>query len=202
MAVPIRDWKMAQASGRMAGMRFKPAFVRASIVVALAVSSVAVALAFALAPAGPSGGQQHDHGAAVRPAAAAQVKTLKPHQGPLPPLPYDGYPAPRPMPVVAAVYEFAARHPEVLQYMPCFCGCERHGHNGNHDCFVKSRDANGRVTWDSHGYGCAVCLDVGRDAMQMYNSGASVASIRAAIDKKYGASTMPTPKPPTKSATN
>jgi len=106
------------------------------------------------------------------------------------------------MPVVAAVYEFAARHPEVLQYVPCFCGCERHGHNGNHDCFVKSRDANGRVTWDSHGYGCAVCIDVARDAMQMFNSGASLTAIRAAIDKKYGASSMPTPKPPAKTAAN
>src|SRR6267142_1522584 len=171
-------------------MRFKPAFVRASVALALAVP----------AP-GALAGQQHDHGPAVRaPGAAAQVKPLKPHQGPLPPIPYEGYPAARPMPVVAAVYEFAARHPEVLQYVPCFCGCERHGHNGNHDCFVKSRDANGRVTWDSHGYGCAVCIDVARDAMQMYNSGASVAAIRAGIDKKYGASTMPTPKPPAKTA--
>jgi hypothetical protein len=104
------------------------------------------------------------------------------------------------MPVVRAVYEFAARHPEVLRYMPCFCGCDRSaGHRGNHDCFVKSRDASGRVEWDSHGYGCAICLDVGRDAMQMHNSGASVASIRAVIDKKYANAGPPTatvPDPP------
>ena len=174
-------------------MLFTSTFVRVSVAVAIALA-VPARVAFA--------GQQHDHGPAVRPSAgAAQVKPVKPHQGPLPPIPYEGYPAPRPMPVVAAVYEFAARHPEVLQYVPCFCGCERHGHNGNHDCFVKSRDAAGRVTWDSHGYGCAVCIDVARDAMQMFNSGASVASIRAAIDSKYGTkspTTTPTPKPPAK----
>ena len=171
-------------------MLFKPAFV------ALAAVALAVSVPGAVS-------QKHDHDAAAPLAGpAAQVKPMKPHPGPLPPIPYEGYPAARPMPIVTAVYEFAARHPEVLQYVPCFCGCERHGHNGNHDCFVKSRDANGRVTWDSHGYGCAVCIDVGRDAMQMYNSGASVASIRAAIDKKYGASTMPTPKPPAKAATH
>jgi hypothetical protein len=109
------------------------------------------------------------------------------------------------MPVVQAAYEFAARHPEILHYVPCFCACERHGHKANHDCFVKSRDAAGRVTWDSHGYGCAVCIDVARDAMQMYNSGASVGAIRAAIDSKYGTrsqTTTPTPKPPAKTAAN
>lgn len=78
----------------------------------------------------------------------------KPHTGPLPPLPYDGYASPRPMAVTHAVYEFAARHPEVLQYVPCYCGCERNGHTGNESCFVKSRSASGQVTaWDSHGFG-------------------------------------------------
>jgi len=145
----------------------------------------------------------HDHGVAPAPRSVSQVTPVKPAPpGPLPPLPYDGYPSPRPMQVVQAVYEFAARRPEVLSYMPCFCGCERSaGHRANHDCFVKRRAADGRVLeWDSHGYGCAICIDVARDAMQMYNSGASVASIRAAIDAKYGArfpTSTPTPKPST-----
>jgi hypothetical protein len=140
----------------------------------------------------------HDHGpAAVR--VMASRGPIKPHVGTLPPIPYEGYPAPRPMPMVQAAYEFAARHPEVLQYVPCFCGCERGGHAGNHDCFVHSRDASGKVTWDSHGYGCAICIDVAYSAMQMFNSGASTAQIRTAIDQKYSArfpTATPTPKPP------
>lgn len=142
---------------------------------------------------------QHQHPAGAMAPMSSHAKSVKPHQGPLPPIPYEGYPSPRPMPVVQAAYEFAARHPEVLQYIPCFCGCERGGHGGNHDCFVRSRDANGKVTWDSHGYGCAICIDVARDAMQMHNSGASVGAIRAAIDQKYGTrypTATPTPKPP------
>jgi len=103
------------------------------------------------------------------------------------------------MPLVREVYEFAARHPEVLQYVPCYCGCERVGHNGNHDCFVKSRAANGTVTeWDTHGIGCAICLDVGRDAMTLFNAGTPVSQIRAAIDRKYAAhfpSSTPTARP-------
>ena len=61
---------------------------------------------------------------------------------------------------------------------------------------MKSRAADGRVTeWDTHGIGCAVCLGVGRDAMTLFNSGAKPIAIRAAIDKKYGPSSMPTPRP-------
>ena len=64
--------------------------------------------------------------------------------------------------------------------MPCFCGCERGGHNGNDDCFVKARNAHGDVTeWEPHGLDCAVCLDVANEAMQMTRSGASVTDIRA-----------------------
>lgn len=151
---------------------------------------------------GPSG--RVSAGAPTPAVAPGTIKAAPP--GPLPSIPYDGYPAPRPMPVVQAVYEFAARHPEVLQYQPCFCGCDHSaGHKANVDCFVHRRATDGRILeWDSHGYGCAVCIDVARDSMQMFNSGASVSSIRAAIDAKYGArtpTTMQTPKPPAPAAT-
>src|SRR5215207_6579874 len=80
---------------------------------------------------------------------AAQMRPAPP--GALPALPEVSFEPVRPMPVVRQVYEFAARHPEVLSYIPCFCGCEARGHNGNHDCFVKSRAANGRISeWDAH----------------------------------------------------
>ena len=160
------------------------------------ILSAAALVALTVSPAAAQH-QGHDHGTAPMKPMASRGP-MKPHVGALPPLPYDGYPSPRPMPVTQAAYEFAARHPEVLQYMPCYCGCERGGHGANHDCFVRSRDANGKVTWDSHGYGCAICIDVAYSAMQMFNSGASVTQIRAAIDQKYGSrypTATPTPKP-------
>ena len=129
----------------------------------------------------------------------ATVLPAKAHTGPIPPLPRVSYEPPRPMAVMQQVYEFAARHPEVLQYVPCYCGCEREGHTANHSCFVKSRAADGRVTeWDSHGMGCAICTDVARDAMNLFNAGGKPAAIRDAIDKKYGPhylSSTPTPRP-------
>jgi hypothetical protein len=72
----------------------------------------------------------------------------------LPPLPVTPFPAARPMEIVRAVYIFAAKHPEVLSKVPCFCGCENQGHRHNDDCFVAARDARGRPTaWEPHGLG-------------------------------------------------
>jgi|SRR5690349_21672483 Protein of unknown function with PCYCGC motif len=72
----------------------------------------------------------------------------------IPPIPVTQFPYARPAEVVRAVYAFAARHPEVLSHVPCFCGCESSGHRHNDDCFVKARDARGRPTaWEPHGVG-------------------------------------------------
>ena len=149
------------------------------------------------------GAAGEDRAQTVRPrptgAQTVAVAPMKAHVGPLPALPRVSFEPPRPMPVIQQVYEFAARHPEVLQYVPCYCGCEREGHTANHSCFVKSRAADGRVLeWDTHGLGCAICLDVGREAMALFNSGLKPLAIREAIDKKYGSrfpSSTPTPRP-------
>jgi hypothetical protein len=70
----------------------------------------------------------------------------------LPPIPLHVGPPSRPVPILKAVYEFAARRPDVLSRVPCFCGCEHDGHQANDDCFVAARDAEGRVvSWDGHG---------------------------------------------------
>ena len=121
------------------------------------------------------------------------------YAGPLPSLPTPAFPLARPELVVRAVYEFAARRPDVLRYVPCFCGCERSGHQHNEDCFVAGRDPDGRPHWEIHGMGGGTCIDVARDAMQMHNGGASVSEIRSAIDRKYRASfstSTPTPAVP------
>jgi hypothetical protein len=129
---------------------------------------------------------------------------LGPHQQKdFPRLQLPAYPLARSPEMITATYRFAAEHPEILTYVPCFCGCERSGHRGNEDCFVQKRGANGDVTeWTEHGMECAVCLDVAQQAMQMHASGASVRDIRAAVEKKWAAQAgqththTPTPEPP------
>lgn len=72
----------------------------------------------------------------------------------LPPLPLSATPPARPLSIVQEVYAFAATHPEVLRYVPCYCGCEANGHRSNLDCFVAAQDAAGRVSrWNAHGLG-------------------------------------------------
>ncbi len=160
----------------------------------IAVAAIALAGSVALVAAGEGRAQARPAGS-----QAAANLPMRPHTGPLPALPRVSFEPPMAWPVVQQIYEFAARHPEVLQYMPCYCGCERIGHSANHSCFVKSRAADGRVTeWDSHGVGCAVCLGVARDAMYLFNAGQKPADIRDAIDKKYASNfptATPTPRP-------
>jgi len=48
-------------------------------------------------------------------------------------------------------YRYAAAHPEVLQYIPCYCGCGNIGHRHNGDCYVQERHGDGRITFTSHG---------------------------------------------------
>jgi hypothetical protein len=114
-----------------------------------------------------------------------------------------GYAPSRPMEVLRDAHTFAADHPEVASYVPCYCGCGNAGHKNNADCFVMARDGEGRVTeWEPHGVSCAVCIDIAVDSMKMRNSGASVTAIRKKVQGDYRPnfpnSETPTPPPPAK----
>ena len=135
-------------------------FVRAACIAA-ALGSAALTGVGCRAEEAPAGNAQAlAQTAATPPALASEVPvqasipfTAPPpaYAGELPPFPTSPYPAPRPPEVIEAVYTFAARHPEVLHYVPCFCGCQNMGHSDNDDCFIKSRAVNGRPTWEPHG---------------------------------------------------
>lgn len=164
----------------------------AGVAMALVVSFAVALIARQSTPARPAGA------AAAKPAA-----TSAPAQKySTPPLNSAGYALARPIGITKTVYEFVAQHPEVSRYVPCFCGCENDGHRANENCFVKKRDPKGNVVeWDTHGFGCAICLDVGRESMQLYNSGADPAAIRAAIERKWAPqyhTHTPTPPVPPK----
>lgn len=136
-------------------------------------------------------------GSATAPASQALTRKTAP------PLPNVGFAPVRPIDIVRATYDFAAQHPEIMKYVPCYCGCGAQGHSANESCFIARRDAKGNVLeWDAHGFGCTICVDVAREAMQLYSSGADVTSIRAAIEKKWtpgnAAGKTPTPHPPKK----
>jgi hypothetical protein len=133
------------------------------------------------------------------PPPAGEPTPIPPADVELPPLPLVQNLVPRSPQVIRDAYIFAAQNPQVLEYVPCFCGCETRGHKRNADCFVQSRNPDGSVReWDTHGMACIVCIDVARDAMQMRASGARVDDIRNAVESKYAAyeRQTPTPLPP------
>jgi hypothetical protein len=176
--------------------------ITAPLVMAI-VALVAVVGGFAFVKSGRDAAPAAEHAnhdqAAAQPTGEPRWAKVGPHkQANLPPLPTQPYAPPRPPDVVRAAYLFAAEHPEILSYVPCFCGCERGGHRGNEDCFVQARDEKGDVTaWEPHGLECTVCIDVATEARQMYTSGASVRDIRAAVEQKWaGFNGGHTPTPP------
>ncbi|HEX5068915.1 MAG TPA: PCYCGC motif-containing (lipo)protein [Vicinamibacterales bacterium] len=120
----------------------------------------------------------------------------------LPLLPMGVDRAVRPLAVMQTSYKFAAEHPEVMKYVPCFCGCGRMGHKDNHDCFVTARNsANKVIGWETHALGCEICVDVAYESWQMFNTGQTVSAIRDAIEKKYAdraSGHTDTPMPPRK----
>jgi hypothetical protein len=146
--------------------------------------------------------------AALEPPKAAIVIPPKPKAGAphgpgfdMPLLELGGYAPPRPMDILKDAHIFAADHPEVASYVPCYCGCGSMGHKNNADCFVEARDKEGKVTsWVPHGAACAVCIDIAVESMRMRNSGASVAAIRKQIQDEYRprfeSSETATPPPP------
>jgi hypothetical protein len=68
-----------------------------------------------------------------------------------PPLPASVIPS-HPIQLIRAAYAFAFRRPDVVEYLPCYCGCEREGHGSLHMCFVKGRTTAGQPEWDGMGY--------------------------------------------------
>jgi hypothetical protein len=113
-------------------------------ILGLAVSLTALAAQSPPKKTAPSAAQKSPQTA---PSAAALAVLM-------PPIPNPGFSPGRPVDVTRAVYKFAAEHPEVLKYVPCYCGCETSGHPHNESCFVKRRDPKGNVVeWDTHGYG-------------------------------------------------
>jgi hypothetical protein len=78
-------------------------------------------------------------------------------------------------PKARAAYQTAKDVPEVLEQLPCFCGCMMNmGHKNNLFCFK-----------DQHGSACDICEDIALDARKMHDEGLSIAQIQENIRGTY-----------------
>ena len=69
-------------------------------------------------------------------------------------------------------YDLAAEIPTVLHQQPCYCYCDRMGHNSLHSCFEST-----------HGARCATCLKEVYYSYQQHKKGRTAAQIRQGIIK-------------------
>jgi hypothetical protein len=67
-------------------------------------------------------------------------------------------------------YDLAAKIPIVLHQQPCYCYCDRVGHNSLHSCFE-----------GTHGARCSTCLRELYYSYQQHKKGKTAAQIRAGI---------------------
>ena len=99
-------------------------------------------------------------------------------------------------PQMKDIYTVAGQNAELLDWIPCYCGCgESVGHKTiKIALFVKLK--NGEVVWDSHATTCVNCLEIAVESASMKQKGKSTLEIRNYIDNKYKEGYgKPTPTP-------
>ncbi|MEM5607042.1 PCYCGC domain-containing protein [Bacillus toyonensis] len=100
-------------------------------------------------------------------------------------------------PQMKDIYTVAGQNAELLDWIPCYCGCgESVGHKNNKNCFIREIKKNGEVVWDSHATTCVNCLEIAVESATMKQKGKSTLEIRNYIDNKYKEGYgKPTPTP-------
>ena len=124
-------------------------------------------------------------------ACSAKSQSTELHMMPLGEMPAEVQSAPM---SVQVAYQFNAANPDIMEDIPCYCGCGDIGHTSNFDCYVSDVDASGKITFDNHALGCSICVDITQDVMRMLRDGKSPQDARAYIDatySKYGTSNIP-----------
>ncbi len=109
---------------------------------------------------------------------------------PLSAMPQDIRRAP---PVVRESYQFAIANPDIVQEIPCYCGCGAMGHQSSYNCYAEGTEAAGDLRYDGHALGCTICVDITQDTMRLLQEGRSVDEIRAYVDQRYSKYGPPTP---------
>jgi len=92
---------------------------------------------------------------------------------------------------VQEAYRYALTRPDVLQWMPCYCGCAAMEHQSNLDCFLRSRMSVGAVAYEEHASFCDVCVQTALLAKQRFAEGRSLAQVRAEVDATFGGNGVP-----------
>lgn len=99
-------------------------------------------------------------------------------------------------PRVQEAYRFAVANPEILEVIPCYCGCGSMGHRHTLDCYIKESQPGGTIEFDNHAAGCMICVDITQDTMRLLRQGEELKAIRTYIDTTYSHFAAPTDTKP------
>jgi hypothetical protein len=94
-------------------------------------------------------------------------------------------------PSVGEAYRYALERPDVIQWMPCYCGCAAMEHRSNLDCFFRARMSGGAVAFEEHASFCDICVETALLAKKRMAEGRSLAEIRAEVDSTWGGGAVP-----------
>jgi len=84
-------------------------------------------------------------------------------------------------PVTLKAYKYATEHPDLLEQIPCYCGCGGHsGHRFRRDCYIKDD-----WTYEEHASFCDVCVGEAIKLQDYLASGKTMKEARALIDEEY-----------------
>ena len=112
---------------------------------------------------------------------------------------WNGRPAyVRSHPQVESAYAYALARPDVIAWLPCYCGCVAMDHRSNLDCFFKPTAPGAPLEFEEHASYCDICVETALMAKQMLGDGASLRAIRDRVDSTFGgrAPGTVTPLPP------
>ncbi|MCZ7396558.1 MAG: PCYCGC motif-containing (lipo)protein [Candidatus Methanoperedens sp.] len=91
-------------------------------------------------------------------------------------------------PITLKAYQYATEHPEILEQIPCYCGCGSHGseasdykpHRFLRDCYI-----NDKWQYDEHASFCDVCVGEATKVQEYLAEGKTLMEARALIDQEY-----------------
>ncbi|MCZ7384755.1 MAG: PCYCGC motif-containing lipoprotein [Candidatus Methanoperedens sp.] len=85
-------------------------------------------------------------------------------------------------PLTLKAYTYATEHLDLLEQIPCYCGCGGHsGHRFLRDCFIRDD-----WTYDEHASFCDTCVGEAIKVQDYLAQGKTLTEARALIDQEYG----------------
>ena len=84
-------------------------------------------------------------------------------------------------PLTLKAYSYATEHPDLLEQIPCYCGCGGHSsHRFLRDCFIRDD-----WTYDNHASFCDICVAEAIKVQNYLAQGKTLAEARTLIDQEY-----------------